>query len=312
MTRITFATLVCLAFASCGCGGGGGAGSSPPTAAKVTGQVLGPNGVLASATIARVKSQATNVGSGVTVSLATVDDTGQLYTAYPGATAITNQQGQYEIAFPTGVAPSPSVCVLTGSISSPTGLNVVTGTVADIRPATTAATNLMFGQARSSGRAISSLDLATVATFMRMAIQTGIGAETGSIFPIMVAAATTAIQGDTVTMSALNVAVPPAPVLSNLLPSSATVGTSKNVTITGTNFTSDATVGVSGSGVSVSNVNVVSATQITATFTITAGATSGARNVTVATVSGASNAVPFTLNPSSTQSNVSFTIEGIQ
>ena len=41
---------------------------------------------------------------------------------------------------------------------------------------------------------------------------------------------------------------------------------------------------------------MVSATQITATFTIAAAATTGARNVTVTTCAGATGAVVFTVN----------------
>jgi hypothetical protein len=54
-------------------------------------------------------------------------------------------------------------------------------------------------------------------------------------------------------------------------------------------------VSVSNSGVTVSNVSVVSATQITATFTIAASATPGAANVTVTTAERTSGPVSFTI-----------------
>jgi hypothetical protein len=58
-------------------------------------------------------------------------------------------------------------------------------------------------------------------------------------------------------------------------------------------------VTVSGGGITVSGVTVVSATQVTATFTITAGASASVRNVSITTPGGTSNTVPYTvLGPS--------------
>jgi hypothetical protein len=88
---------------------------------------------------------------------------------------------------------------------------------------------------------------------------------------------------------------PPAPVLNSISPNSATQGTSVAVTLTGSNFVSGATVAVSGGGISVSKVTVVSPTQITATFTIAQSASTGNRNVTVKTANGTSGAVAFTV-----------------
>jgi hypothetical protein len=69
-----------------------------------------------------------------------------------------------------------------------------------------------------------------------------------------------------------------------------------NVTLAGANFAVGATVGVSGTGVTVSNVKVVTPDQITATFTIQGAAAPGPLNVTVTTTSGTSNAVTFTVD----------------
>jgi hypothetical protein len=87
------------------------------------------------------------------------------------------------------------------------------------------------------------------------------------------------------------------PTLTSISPTSGLLGTSVPVTLTGTNFptTGTTTLNVSGTGVTVSNVSVVSATQITATFTITAGATLRGRNVTVTTIIGTTNSVTFTV-----------------
>src|ERR1019366_441533 len=50
------------------------------------------------------------------------------------------------------------------------------------------------------------------------------------------------------------------------------------------------------SDVTVSNITVLSATQIAATLTIAAGAATGARNITVGTSAGTSGPVTFTVN----------------
>jgi hypothetical protein len=52
---------------------------------------------------------------------------------------------------------------------------------------------------------------------------------------------------------------------------------------------------VQGSGVAVSNVVVVNSTTITATLRLNSSAPRGARNVTVGTAAGSSNALPFSV-----------------
>jgi hypothetical protein len=63
--------------------------------------------------------------------------------------------------------------------------------------------------------------------------------------------------------------------------------------LTGADFTPESTLAVDGSGVEVSNVKVESATRITATLKIAAGASAGVRGITVATPNGNSNAANF-------------------
>lgn len=99
---------------------------------------------------------------------------------------------------------------------------------------------------------------------------------------------------------------PSAPTLTSTTPGSAPQGGSVPVTLTGTNFTSGATVAVANPGVTVSNVNVVSQTQITATFTVAAGASVGATSVTVTTAGGTSSAASFSVTaPAPTVTSVS-------
>jgi hypothetical protein len=100
-----------------------------------------------------------------------------------------------------------------------------------------------------------------------------------------------AIGSATVTITA----PPQPPVLNSVSPSSGAQGTSVPVTLTGSNFLAGASVAVSGTGVSVSSVSVAGASRITATFTVAAGASTGARNVTVGTTAGTSGVQPFTV-----------------
>jgi hypothetical protein len=92
----------------------------------------------------------------------------------------------------------------------------------------------------------------------------------------------------------------PRPALTSISPSSGNPGTTLTVTLTGTNFVSGATVDPGNSSISVTNVIVVSATRITATFTIAAGG-QGFSTVSVFTPSGQSyggSGTYFTVNSS--------------
>lgn len=88
------------------------------------------------------------------------------------------------------------------------------------------------------------------------------------------------------------------PTLVSISPNAAAQGATTTVTFTGTNFVSGATtVNVSGSGVTVSGVNVTGPTSLTATFTVAGGAGVGVRNVTITTAGGTTTpAVSFTVN----------------
>src|SRR5262249_19542418 len=89
--------------------------------------------------------------------------------------------------------------------------------------------------------------------------------------------------------------------LSASAPKQAVQGASIAVTLTGSNFVAGASIQMSGSGVSASNVTVISATQINATFTVASNAATGSRNVTVLTAGGTSSAVSFTVTAPSTK-----------
>jgi hypothetical protein len=85
------------------------------------------------------------------------------------------------------------------------------------------------------------------------------------------------------------------PTLSSISPATHTRASSFTVTLTGTALTSATGINVTGNGVTVTNLNVVSDTSVTATFTITGNAAQTARNVTIMTPGGTSNAVTFTI-----------------
>ena len=87
-----------------------------------------------------------------------------------------------------------------------------------------------------------------------------------------------------------------APTLTSISPLSGAHGTNVNVTLTGTNFRAPLNCSVTGGGINITNVTVVSPTQVTAIFHITAGAALGNRNVSVNNPGGVSNAVTFIVN----------------
>jgi glucose/arabinose dehydrogenase len=86
--------------------------------------------------------------------------------------------------------------------------------------------------------------------------------------------------------------------VSSVAPAQGAPGTAVPVTVTGTGFAAGATMSI-GTGITVSNVNVGSSTQLTATLTIASGAALGPRDVTVTNSSGGSATLTggFTVSP---------------
>ena len=88
----------------------------------------------------------------------------------------------------------------------------------------------------------------------------------------------------------------PEPTATTLTPAFGLQGTDVSVSITGTNFVAGGTsVFVSGVDVVATNVNVDSATSLSATFTISASAEMGERLVTVHTAGGTTDPLTFTV-----------------
>jgi hypothetical protein len=85
-----------------------------------------------------------------------------------------------------------------------------------------------------------------------------------------------------------------APTLTSISAASGLIGTSVTETLTGTNFGANATVSVSGDGITVSNVSVVSATTMQATLFVDPEAPLTDRDVSVVTNVGATDPQTFT------------------
>jgi hypothetical protein len=86
------------------------------------------------------------------------------------------------------------------------------------------------------------------------------------------------------------------PILSAISPNTGVQGHGVLVTLTGANFISGASIGLSGTGIAVCKTTIVSATQITATLVISGNAGTGVQNVTVTTTAGTSGVQTFTVN----------------
>ncbi len=176
---------------------------------------------------------------------------------------------------PEGGAPAPTVAGINPnsgvnnagvSITSISGNNFVSGATVKLTRA---------GQSDITGSGFSVSNATTI---------------TGGSFPITGAQAGTwsvvvtnpDAQVGTCT-SCFTVSVPAAaPSVSNASPNSLSQGaSSQNITLTGSNFVSGASVAFSGTGITVNNTTFNSATQLTVNISVSGGATQSARNVTV-------------------------------
>ena len=118
----------------------------------------------------------------------------------------------------------------------------------------------------------------------------------------LLASAMTMVQAGCGSSSTTTMGPPPPPSAPTLAMLSVSTGdegtTTSTVTLTGTNFSSPATLSFSGTGITANNVTVTSTTTITATFTIAGNAALGPQTVFVTTGAGTSaNVVQFTVNP---------------
>jgi hypothetical protein len=87
------------------------------------------------------------------------------------------------------------------------------------------------------------------------------------------------------------------PMIVSISPASGKAGKAVAVSVTGSGFKPGASLFISGTGITVSNVQVVSGTQIDATFTIHSTAATGVRRIVVTSSGADSNGVSFTVLP---------------
>jgi hypothetical protein len=95
------------------------------------------------------------------------------------------------------------------------------------------------------------------------------------------------------------------PSAESISPSSGDQGGTETVTISGASFVSGASVSVSGTGITVNSTTFVSATELKASITIAAGASIGARTVTVTNPDAGVNSLTFTVNGAPTVTSTS-------
>ena len=261
--------------------------------------LLNPGGGLVGTAVA-VTIFGTNFQAGATVNVSNPDVT------VSGTTVVSAAQitATFSIS-PTAAFGSANVTVTTaGGTSAPLSFGVVppAPTLTSINPAsgaqsaavtvTLTGTNFVDGPSvnvSNSGIAVSNVNVVS-ATQMTATLTI---ASTAALGPASVTVATPGGISAAVTFTV----TPPGPVISSISPASGTLGASVPVTLTGANFLAGATVAVSNSGVTVSNVTVVSATQITANFAIAVTASPGPANVTVTASNGTSAPAVFTINP---------------
>jgi hypothetical protein len=207
---------------------------------------------------------------------------------------VTNANGTPSNAVPFTV---------TGTSPTLSSISPIFGTRGTSVPVTLTGTNLtgttaitVSGATPITASNIVVVDSSTVTATLTIPPGAGFGSRTVSV---------TTPAGTSNTVNFL-VTVPFAATLSSISPNPVTHGTSVtpvSVTLTGTNFTNTtngAPVTVSGNGITVTGVTVVSSTQITATFNISGGTTAvGAHSVRVTNANALgtqSNPVTFTVN----------------
>ncbi len=144
---------------------------------------------------------------------------------------------------------------------------------------------------RSGGTCTTTLAAAASCTIL---VQFHAPGATGTVNATVALTASAPITGSPVSLTGTSVAPP---TLTAVSPNGGFRGTTVNVTLTGTNFsTLGSTVSVSGNGITISNVTVQSATTITATLAIANTAATGGRSVTVTTGGIQTGPVTFTVS----------------
>jgi len=133
-------------------------------------------------------------------------------------------------------------------------------------------------------------------SFTSPSFGTGNGSVDFSVAPNTALAATSGsitVGGQTITIDEAGTAAS----LTAISPASGGAGTAVAVALTGSNFAAGMTVTSTNPGITITNLNVLSSTQLTATLNIAANAALGSAAITVTVAGGSSNPIPFTVSP---------------
>jgi hypothetical protein len=217
----------------------------------------------------------------------------------PSGTKIT---GNFDLSGGTGApaAPGPWNVKVTNPSDGGTATLANGFTVTGSAPAVTTASPATLGQGASKTITLTGSNFAAGAAVSVSGTGITVGTTTvvsaTRIDVVLTAAGNAALGARDVTVTNTDdqagsctgcLTVTAAPTVTSISPAAYGQGaTSVSATITGTNFADPATVTVSGTGVSVSNVTVVNATSITLKLTVTSGAATGARDLTVTNADG--------------------------
>jgi hypothetical protein len=232
-------------------------------------------------------------GSGITVSSVSVVSSTQATATFN--IAANAGVGQQNVSVTTGGRTSGNVSFnVTAATGAPTltSISPSTGAQGSTVPVTLTGTGFVAPltvNASGSGITVSNISVVSstqaTATF-NIATNAGTGQHNVSV---------TTTAGTSGTTPFTVTAASGLPTLTSITPSSGALGTSVNVTLTGTNFTTASQVRLQGGGLTQTNIVVVSPTQITATYNISSSVTIGAHNTWVVTSAGSSNILTFTV-----------------
>jgi hypothetical protein len=227
-------------------------------------------------------------GTGITVSGLTVVNSTTITATFTIANGATTSARAVTVVTPGGTSGSVTFTVNAATLTSISPNTGVRGTTV---PVTLTGNGLLGSTAvnvSGGGFTVSNFTVVNDTTVTaRFAIATNAGPGGRSV-PVAAPGGNT----NAVTFTPVAAAVP---ALTSIAPNSGIRGAAVGVTLTGTNLTGATAISVSGGGITVSNLTVVSSTSVTATFTITTGATLSARNVSITTPGGTSNNVTFTV-----------------
>jgi hypothetical protein len=219
---------------------------------------------------------------------------GALFQALDAAIPVSVTNGQISLQF-VSVVSNPRICaieILAGTPPAPSlsSLSVTSAAAGASVPLTLTGSNLNSDAVINAGPNITVSNIAVLSSTQLTATFTVAATASGTTnVTVTTAGGTTAPL--VFTIGSTN------PSIASISPASGLQGATVPVTINGSNFLSGASVAVSNPGVAVSNVTVVSASQITASFTIAANAAPGNANVTVTTSNGTSAPAGFAVIP---------------